>query len=326
MKQQDKLSADKYTNNLVNILLLLATFAVAIVLLFTQPIVKIFAKGFTGETLELAIRLTKISVFGIYFSAVLSISGGYLRLHNNYVIPALIGFPFNFILILSLILSAKTNIFVLAIGSIIATGSQFLLLVPSIRKSGFNYKPVINLNDKYIKMMVAMALPIIISQSVNRINVLVDRTLASSIAVGGISALNYADKLGGFIIGLFVSSLTTVIYPVISKLAVEGNVRGLKTYISETISVINLVVFPATIGAMLFSKEIVTLLFGRGAFTPEAIQMTAVALFFYSIGMTPLGMREVLSRSFYAFQDTKTPMINATIGCNIEHYTQSNFI
>ena len=113
--------------------------------------------------------------------------------------------------------------------------------------------------------------------------------------------------------GLFVSSLTTVIYPIISKMAVEDNIKGLKIYIAETISVINLVVIPATIGAMLFSTEIVNLLFGRGAFTPEAIQMTGTALFFYSIGMTPLGMRECFP-VLYAFRDTKTPMINATIG------------
>jgi putative peptidoglycan lipid II flippase len=64
---------------------------------------------------------------------------------------------------------------------------------------------------------------------------------------------------------------------------------------------------------MIFSKEIVTLLFGRGAFTPEAIEMTGGALFYYSIGMIAFGLREILSRAFYALQDTKTPMINATI-------------
>ena len=53
--------------------------------------------------------------------------------------------------------------------------------------------------------------------------------------------------------------------------------KGLKSSISEAISVINLLVLTATIGAMIFSKEIVTLLFGRGAFTPEAIEMTGGA-------------------------------------------------
>ena len=64
---------------------------------------------------------------------------------------------------------------------------------------------------------------------------------------------------------------------------------------------------------MIFSKEIVVLLFGRGAFTPEAAEMTSNALFYYSIGMIAFGLRDILARAFYALQDTKTPMINATI-------------
>ena len=41
--------------------------------------------------------------------------------------------------------------------------------------------------------------------------------------------------------------------------------------------------------------------------------MTGNALFYYSIGMVAVGLRDILSRAFYALQDTKTPMINATI-------------
>ncbi|HHY25109.1 MAG TPA: hypothetical protein GX527_12920, partial [Clostridiaceae bacterium] len=48
--------------------------------------------------------------------------------------------------------------------------------------------------------------------SVNQLNVLVDRTLASTIAVGGISALNYANRLNGFVQGLFVTTISTVMY------------------------------------------------------------------------------------------------------------------
>ena len=71
--------------------------------------------------------------------------------------------------------------------------------------------------------MAALALPAIIGTSVNQINVLVDRTLASGIAVGGISALNYANSLNLTVQGLFVVSLTTVMYPMISKMVAEDN-------------------------------------------------------------------------------------------------------
>ena len=312
-KAEGQLAANKYTNNLSNALLLLASIIVVFVLLFTQPIVKLFASGFSGETLDLAINFTRISIFGVYFTALISIFSGYLQVHDNYMIPALVGIPMNLIIIASLFISTKTNIYMLAIGSVLATASQLLLLVPFVRKTSYKYQPIFSLKDEHIKNMVIIALPVIIGQSVNQINVLVDRTLASGIAVGGISALNYASRLNGFVQSLFVASITTVMYPMISKMAAAKNMKGLKSYVSEAISTINLLVIPATIGAMIFSKEIVALLFGRGAFTPEAVAMTGNALFYYSIGMIAFGLRDILSRAFYALQDTKTPMINATI-------------
>ena len=77
---------------------------------------------------------------------------------------------------------------------------------------------------------------------------------------------------------------------------------------------VNLLVVPATLGAMVFSEEIVRFLFGRGAFSQEAIAMTAKALFFYSPGMVAFGTRDILLRAFYALQDTRSPMINSSIG------------
>jgi len=313
LNEKGQLEANRYTNNLSNALLLLASSIVVIVLLFTQPIVKLFASGFSGDTLALAVAFTRISVFGVYFTALLNIFAGYLMIQDNYIIPALVGLPMNLVIIAALFISTKTNIYVIAIGSVLATASQLLLLIPFVRKTGYRYQPVLNLKDEHIKTMVIIALPVIAGQSVNQINVLVDRTLASGIAVGGISALNYANRLNAFVQGLFVASISTVLYPMISKMAAEDNMNGLKASISEAISIINLLVIPATIGAMIFSKEIVTLLFGRGAFTPEAIDMTGGALFYYSIGMIAFGLRDILSRAFYALQDTKTPMINATI-------------
>jgi putative peptidoglycan lipid II flippase len=164
-----------------------------------------------------------------------------------------------------------------------------------------------------MKEMLLIALPVIMGTAVNEINVLVNRTLASRIAEGGISALNYANRLNGFVQGLFVMSVTTVLYPMISKMAAEGNLKSLKAYLAEAISMVGLLVIPAMVGAMIFAREIVAFLFGRGAFTEEAVTMTGSALFCYSLGLIAFGLRDVLTRAFYSLQDTRTPMINATI-------------
>jgi putative peptidoglycan lipid II flippase len=306
--------ADRFTSNLINTLLAICTIFILVSLLFTDQIVKIFASGFEGETLSLTVKFTKISLLAIYFKGIVPIFTGYLQIKKNYIIPALIGLPLDFFIIFSIIISPYTNILVLAVGYVIAVASQAWLMAPYMRKNKFKYEVRFDFRNKHIINMGLIALPVILGISVNEINVLVDRTIASKIAIGGISALNYANKLNGFVQGIFVLSIATVIYPVISKMAAEKNMDGFKSSLSEAITGINLLVIPSTIGFMIFAVPIVSLLFGRGAFDNQAIQMTSYALFFYAIGMVGIGLRDILSRAFYSMQDTKTPMINAAIG------------
>lgn len=313
LRTRDVKSADKFTSNIINFVLILCTIIVLIVTMFTVPVVKLFASGFEGQTLNLAVNFTRISILGIYFSGLIYIFNGYLQLNNNFVAPSLIGIPSNIVIIIFIVLSIKFGAITLPIGGVLATAFQLLFLVPFVWKKGYRYSLKFNRNDVYLKQMLSLSLPVIIGISVNEINVLVDRTIASRIVVGGISALTYANRLNVFIQGIFVISITTAMYPMISRMSAENNLEGLKRTIVEAMNGINLLVIPTTIGSMIFAKPIVTFLFGRGAFDLQAISMTSESLFFYSIGMVAYGLREVISRTFFSIQDTKTPMVNAAV-------------
>lgn len=304
----------KFTSNFVNIIMVFVSIFFMVGLLFTEPLIKLFASGFTNETFILAVIFTRIGLAGMYFTALATIFSGYLQLKDNYVIPALVGIPLNSIVIISIILASKGNHLILAIGTLIATASQVIVMLPFIKKAKFKYTALITIKDSRIIKTIYIAIPVIIGTSVNQINILVDRTLASSIAIGGISSLNYANRLNLFIQGLFVTSIITVMYPQISSFASNKNYEGIKKSLKESINIITIFVLPITIGTMIFSNQVILMLFGRGAFDEVAIQMTSTALFFYALGMLGFGFREVLSRGFYSMQNTKTPMINAALG------------
>ena len=306
-------ASNRYTNNLVNILFVVYTVIICFGLIFTENIVKIFALGFSSDTLELAVQFTKISILGIYFTGVLVVYTGFLQLKGNYLAPSLVGIPMNCIIILSVFISTKGNILLLAFGNLVGTASQILILIPSLLNKGYKYKYIFDLHDKHIKNMVYLALPVILGVSFNQINVLVDKTMASQIAIGGISSLNYANKLNTFVLAIFVTSISTAIFPLISRMAVENNIIGLKRVVKDAIVGINILIFPATIGAMIFAKPIVRLFFDRGAFDNQALFLTSEALFYYSIGLVSFGLMEVLGKAFYSLGDTKTPMTNAGI-------------
>ena len=316
-KDNSNQTSVKFTSNVINLVILVSILLILISVIFTTPIVKLFASGFNGSTLETAVFFTRISVIGIVFSGLVYILTAYLQVNNSFVIPALIGIPYNVILVSAIVFSFYTNIIILPLGNVIGPLSQLALLLPFVYKLGFKYSFNLDYRNKYFSKMMHLSLPVIIGVSVEQINKLIDRTLASQIVVGGISALTYASRLNWFIQGIFAVSIATVMYPHISKMAATKNEEGFKKAIRGAINSISLFIIPATIGSMFLSEAIVALLFGRGAFGTDAVLMTSNALFYYSIGMVGFGLREVLSRAFYSFQDTKTPMVNGLIAMTI---------
>ncbi|MFJ7971639.1 murein biosynthesis integral membrane protein MurJ [Psychrobacillus sp. NPDC096389] len=306
-------SASLFTNNLINIVLIVTTGIILLGLLFSNLLVKLFALGFDGETLKTAVLFTRIGLVGIYFTSLTQLFISYLQLNGKFTIPALIGFPFNIIIIISIFISSQTNIIILAIGSVLAAFFQMLFLFPTLWKTNYRYIPIVQFTDKNIKKMAIIVFPIMIGISIDQINLMVDKTLASTLVEGGISALTYASRLNDFVQGIFVLSFVTVMFPLISNMAAKKNDEDFKTSISDVISSVILIVVPASVGIMILADPIIRLLFGHGHFDERAIDMTSHALFFYSIGMIGYGFREILNRTFYSLQDTKTPMYNASI-------------
>lgn len=317
-EQSGEKAALEYTSNLINILLISTTFIVILALIFTEHLVKVFAIGFEGEILALAVMFTRFSIFGIYFTLVTRILSAYLNYKKIFAVPSLIGIPMNLVLIVAIILSSMSEwIYILAMANVVALFVQFLITLFFAYRYSFRFQRVLRPRDKYIKEMTVLAFPVILGSGVSQVNRLIDRSLASWISVGGISSINYANTLNTSFLGIFVSSFVTVFYPDISRKAARGDMAGLKHTLNQTILGVLILIIPATIGAMMFAEPIVRFLFDRGAFDETAVTLTTSAFFFYSLGLAGTGINLILTRTFYALQDTKAPMINSAIGMSI---------
>lgn len=176
-----------------------------------------------------------------------------------------------------------------------------------------------DLKDKYINKVILLSLPVLVGVAINDLNAIVDRTLASGLASGSISALNYADRLKSLILSVFIFAITTVIFPLLSKESNNDNIPGMKKIMGKGINLILLITVPATVGLMVLATPIVESAFQRGAFDSTATLMTSQALTFYSIGLVAMGLNLLFSRVYYSLQDTKTPTVNGAIsvGFNI---------
>lgn len=311
--KQGKKASLRFSNNVLNIVVLLCLITSLVGVVFTEPIVKLFAVGFKGETLTQAIYFTRVLILGMSFLGMSYIMMAFLQVKENFVIPGLMSVPYNMLIIISIFLSVTINPNLLPWGTLIGLSLQFIFQYPFARKKGFKYRPYINLKDEYLKRMLWLIGPVLIGVAVTQVNSIVDRTIASTLVEGSISALNYATKLNQFVMGMFIVSISSVIYPMLSKLSTENNKKKFKESIVTAINVVTLIIIPISVGAIILAEPIVKLLFQRGEFDARATQMTAIALIFYSIGMLGFGLRDILGKIFYSLQDTKTPMINGII-------------
>lgn len=309
-----------HTNNMINVVLFASFILVAIALLGTPLIIKILANGFEGEQFDLAVKLTRIGLPMILFSGVIGVMTGYLQSEEKFNATAIIGVPLNlFYIFFLLFLSSFFGIKGLMVSAVVGVVAQLLVQIPEAKVSGFKYKFIFNIKDKYIRKVLYLSIPVLIGVAINDLNVIVDKTLASSLVSGSISALNYANRLNNLILGVFISAITTVIFPILSREANSDNIPGVINTMGNGINLILLITIPATVGLIVLAKPIIEIAFQRGEFDTTATLMTSQALIFYSVGLVAMALRLLITRVYYSLQDTKTPMVNGAIsvGLNI---------
>ena len=312
-KEKGREESLKFSSNVINIIMLLSLVMTVLGIVFAKPLVKVFAMGFTGEALDLTVQFTRIMLLSIGVVCITYIVKAYLEIHDNFLATGLMPLPYNIVIIFTIIFSKKLGLNTLAYGTVLAFLAQFLVLLPSAFKKGFKYQPKINVKDENIKKMALLIVPVLVGASVTQVNSLIDKNLASTLAEGAISSLNYGYKLNIFVMGMFVASITSVLYPLFSKLSIEKNMDKLKETLATSINTVILILVPISIGAFILAEPIIKLLFERGEFTSRDTIITGQVLACYAIGMLASGIRDILVRVYYSLQDTKTPMKNSIL-------------
>src|SRR5699024_5746058 len=195
--------------------------------------------------------------------------------------------------------------------AVIAEASQLLVQIPGLKKLGYKYKFNIDLKDQYMQQIALLIPPVLVSVAIADLNNMIDKSMASSLVEGSVSALNYANVLNNIVMSVFVTAIVTVIFPMLSKEANSENYVGLKKVMHTSLNIVLLITIPAAIGMIVLATPAVKFAYQRGELGETAAMTTSSALVFYSFGLVGNGVKSMLTRVFYSLKDTKTPMINS---------------
>ena len=303
--------AQKYSSNLICIALLLCTVLVLILLAFPEIVVKLFAAGFDSETVALTARFVREGASSLYFMTIVNIWGSFLQANNNFILPAMVSVPRNLVLIFSIALAAIYNIGYLGVGILAAYVAEFLLLLPFVLKNGFKMRPILQFNSPDIKETLYLVLPIIIGVGVSQINKIIDKSIASTIVSGGISALNYASVINNAVQEVLVTGIITILFARCAAWVAAGKHDIVKNKLSEIIRIILYLLIPASMGIIACAEPLVTCFLLRGEFDVNSVKITSSALCCYTVGLSFLAVRDTLVKVFYAYKDTKITTITS---------------
>ncbi|MGF3114058.1 murein biosynthesis integral membrane protein MurJ [Facklamia sp. P12937] len=309
---QGESEAQRFTNNLITILSVIVSFILFIVLIFPEKAIFIFAPGFNKESTKLAVDLLKVSIFSVLFVSSTFVIKGYLQMKGKILVPSIVNLLYTFIWTILVFFAGILSAKLLPYGILFASIFQLIFIIPFLKGFNFRYNLELNLNNKYIKKMLRISLPSIVTTATDQVSKIIDKNIVSYIVIGGISSITFADRILEFIQAIVVTPISIVIYPRLIKF-ISSDLDNFKKIISDSIEIILAILVPTSVLLAFFSTEIVSLMFGRGAFNKNSIEMTSQALFFYSFGVIGFGLREILNRGFYALKNTSTPMKNSII-------------
>ena len=155
--------------------------------------------------------------------------------------------------------------------------------------------------------------PGLFGTAIYQINILVSRNLAFYLNDAGATLLFMGNRLMEFPIGVFAIAVSTVVYPLIARHAVEGNPAAMAVDFRKGLRLILIINVPAAAGLAILSRPIVRLLYEHGRFTATDSRQLAVLVALFSIGMPFFSVVNLTVRAFYAVKDISTPVKVAAI-------------
>ncbi len=298
----------EFTNNLINILLL-ALIGLSVLGVILAPfLMKLVAPGFSGAKFEETVFLTRIMFFSPIILGLSGVVGGVLQSFKRFFVYSLSPIMYNVgIIIGALFFVPIWGIYGLAYGVVFGAFLHLLIQAPTLFTLGFRYRFFINLKSNKLRKIGRLMVPRLMSLGILQINLLVITIIASTLESGSLSVFNLANNLAFFPIGIFGISFAVAAFPALS-VHVKNSELFIKTF-SKTFRNILFFIVPSTVILMTLKAQIIRVIFGTGRFDWNDTIMTLQTLEYFAISLFAQATIPLLSRMFFAQEDSKTPFM-----------------
>ncbi len=310
LKKNKKDDLRIFVNSVLNIMVVVFLIISAIIFILSPEIGVLLSKIANNQMdVYKFMVMNRIMIFSLVLMSLAGLVTGILNSHNIFTIPSLAPFVLNLVTVIFVVLFfRRLGIYSMAIGIMVGSLMYLLVQLPQLRVSPLKYRFMIDFKHKAVREIFSLMFPILLSLGAVHLNNSVDNFFALNLGGGNTTALTLSWRVANLPLGVFSVAIVTVLYPLISRQAAGGDIKGIKESFSLGVREIGYVMIPATAGLMILSYPIIKLLFERYNFSPGDTEKVAYILLFHSLGLIFFGLLMILNRIFYAFKNVKTPL------------------
>lgn len=308
LKEGNK-AASEFAGSLFTLIAVVFSCLFLIIFVFLPEFLNKIILSTSGSSLiDATIPLIQIMSFYIVFVSLASIYQGVLNSFSIFWVSSLTPVLLNISVIsFALIFSPKLDnpAIGFAVGIIVGGVIQLLFHVPFAIKKKINLIFRFDWKNSRVKSVFVQMIPTSFSIGVYQINIFVGNLIASTLAIGSLSALKFSNRLMEFVIAIFVVSFATVLLPNISTSVAENRSSDLKNAVSFSIDNLSFVLLPIALGGLFLSNEIVTVIYARGSFDSHSVSLTSSAFRIHLLGLVFIGWNRILLAIYQAYGQTK---------------------
>lgn len=272
-------------------------------------------KGYsTAQRLVEVIKQVRIMAPLIMIAGLVGIGCGISNTYNEHFWPS-IAPAFASAAIITFVLLPHTDGGVaLALGTLVGGIGQLAVQLPGMLKARpcFSFDIFTKLQPG-MKEYLVMFLPLTFSTSIGTLIGYVDQAFSSGLEQGGWSAICNANRLVQLPLGILVTAMLVPIGPIFTKHVTAGKIDDLKFELKRALTLLWFLALPMSALLLVEGRAVIKLLFEKGAWSANDTEMVTSVLLILTPMIFFYVARDLLTRVFYAFQDSRTPFAIAVM-------------
>src|SRR5687768_7911618 len=309
LEKGERKEAFRVASSLFFLILLVLTAVTALFVLFAEPLMSIFAPGFDDNPAlkELTVNLARLMFPIVVLLALTGLVVGMLNSFEHFAVPALAPVAWNLVIIAALVglvpvLPDEDEIYAYAIGILAGTVVQFALPLPWLRGRGGRFSVRLDWRDERVRRVLKLMLPVTIALGLINLSLLINSLFGTLVSDNAPAAIDKAFRIYQLPQGLFSISIATILFPTLARFAARGARDDLRRTMGNGVRQICLLLIPSAVAMAVLAEPITRLVYQRGAFGPEATDLTSTAMVWWSISLPFQGVSLLFSRTFFSLQ------------------------